>query len=259
LFVFSLLPLYFAFSYPTTSADTIFFLYGNAAVVLGLFVQTMIEQLFRMPKSDMSTLLWSAARLITVQKIAFFIACAGVAWITYNYFVPEYMKATASRAMRVASWLVPARPYGWDLITEGLSAEVVQGSAVVSGQRIVRLVAVGPDRHTVGERFGGLASNGVYRVVAWVKAQRGVRVMIEARDSVDPNTGKPSNSGVAKFDLGGHSVINSNGDILASGVEAASDNWVKVWVDLRSRDGKIFALIGLLEGRNNEHIFEAAD
>ena len=34
---------------------------------------------------------------------------------------------------------------------------------------------------------------------------------------------------------------------------------MKVWVDLRSRDGQIFALIGLLEGSNNRHVFTPAD
>ena len=32
---------------------------------------------------------------------------------------------------------------------------------------------------------------------------------------------------------------------------------MKVWVDLRSTDGQIFALIGLLEGPNNQHVFNA--
>ena len=149
-------------------------------------------------------------------------------------------------------------PSEWDLI-EGLNAEEVQGSAVVSGQRILRLVAVGADgRHALGARFGDLAPSGIYRAIAWVKAEPGVRVMIEARDSIDPHTGKPSNYGVAQFDLAARSVLNSTGDILASGVDAAADDWVKLWVDLRSKDGQIFALIGLLEGRNNRHVFTAA-
>ena len=149
-------------------------------------------------------------------------------------------------------------PNRWDLI-EGLSAEEVEGPAVVSGQRILRLVAVGADgRHALGARFGDLAPSGIYRAIAWVKAEPGVRVMIEARDSFDPHTGKPSNYGVAQFDLAARSVVNSTGDIIASGVEAAEDDWVKVWVDLRSRDGQIFALIGLLEGPNNRHVFTAA-
>ena len=79
--------------------------------------------------------------------------------------------------------------------------------------------------------------------------------MIEARDSFDPDTGKPSNYGVGQFSLSARSVVNSTGDILASGVEAAAEDWLKVWVDLRSRDGKIFVLLGLLEGRTNRHVF----
>jgi hypothetical protein len=153
----------------------------------------------------------------------------------------------------------PSTPNGWDLI-EGLNADVLQGSAVVSGQRILRLVAVGADRrHALGVRFDDLAPSGIYRATAWVKAEPGVRLMIEARDSFDPHTGKPANYGVARFDLAARSVVNSTGDIVASGVEAAADGWVKVWIDLRSRDGKIFALIGLLEGNNNQHVFTPAD
>jgi hypothetical protein len=91
----------------------------------------------------------------------------------------------------------------------------------------------------LGARFGGLASAGVYRATTWIKAEPGGGVMIEARDSFDPNTGKPSNYGVGQFSLSARSVVNSTGDILASGVEAAAEDWVKVWVDLRSRDGKI--------------------
>jgi hypothetical protein len=133
---------------------------------------------------------------------------------------------------------------------------VFQGSAVVSGQHILRLVAVGADRrHVLGVRFDDLASNTIHRATAWVKAEPGIHLMIEARDSVDPSTGKPANYGVARFDFAARSAISSNGDILASGVEAAVYDWVKIWVDLRSRDGRIFALIGLLEGGNNRHVF----
>ena len=146
-------------------------------------------------------------------------------------------------------------PNRWDLI-EGLNAEVFQGSAVVSGQHILRLVAVGADRrHVLGVRFDDLASNTIHRATAWVKAEPGIHLMIEARDFVDPSTGKPANYGVARFDFAARSAISSNGDILASGVEAAVHDWVKIWVDLRSRDGRIFALIGLLEGGNNRHVF----
>ena len=77
--------------------------------------------------------------------------------------------------------------------------------------------------------------------------------MVEARDP-----GKSSNYGVARFDLAARSVVNSTGDILASGVEAAADGWVKLWVDLRSNDGQLFVTIGLLEGPSNLHVFKSA-
>ena len=52
---------------------------------------------------------------------------------------------------------VLCRPDWWDLI-DGLSAEAVETPAVVTGQRILRLVAAGADgRHALGARFGGLA------------------------------------------------------------------------------------------------------
>jgi hypothetical protein len=281
--------------------DTIFFMYANAAIALGILVQTTTEWVFRIPKSAMSTLLWSGARLVTARSVAVSVACTAVIWVGYTYFVPDDMRAAASRAAQVASGLnrpltsspiaveritniselpplelppLPASssaPNSWDLI-EGLSARVVQDwrkganntpyhsvSAVVSGQPILQLVAVGADRrHALGARFGELVPGEIYRVVAWVKAEPGVRVMIDARDSYAPKTEKPLNYGIAQFDLASHSVVNSTGDIIASGVDAAEHDWVKVWVDLRSRDGQIFALIGLLEGRNNRHMFTPA-
>ena len=290
LFVFSLLPLYVAFSYLHTSVDTVFFMYANAAIALGVLVQTTIERVFRIPKSGMSTLLWSAARLITARSVAVSVVCAAVVWVSYNYLVPDDMKAAASRAAQVASRLnlpltsttsivkqvtniselpplelppLPASssaPNRWDLI-EGLNAEVqVAGiSAVVSGQRILRLVAVGADRrHALGARFGDLAPG--RNLSRHRLGQSRTRCPRHDRSPrlLDPNTGNPSNYGVARFDLAARSVVNSTGDIIASGVDAAEDDWVKVWVDLRSRDGQIFALIGLLEGRNNRHVFTPA-
>jgi hypothetical protein len=291
LFVFSLLPLYVAFSYLHTSVDTIFFMYASAAIVLGVLVQATIEQVLRIPKSVMST---SAARLITVRSVAVSVTCAAVVWVGYNYLVPDDVKAAASQAAQVAteynlpltstastaeqvtniSELPPlpqssSAPNRWVLI-EGLSAKVAKDwreeanktyysvpvPSVVSGQPVLRLVAVGFDRpHVLGADFGDLVPGEIYRVVAWLKTEPGVRVMIEARDSYEPNTEKPSNYGVARFNLTARSVINSDGDIIASGVEAAADEWVRVWVDLRSRDGQIFASVGPLEGRNNRHVF----
>ena len=137
-------------------------------------------------------------------------------------------------------------PDKWDFV-EGLSVEVVQASTVNSGENILRLVAAGdPGRHALAARFstsapgrselsgasmreilvavaepGGiyravewvksrfrrLVSDPVYRATAWIKAEPGVRVMIEVRDSFDPNTGKPWNYGVGRFNLGARSVV----------------------------------------------------
>jgi hypothetical protein len=281
LFAFSLLPLYVAWSFLNTSTDTITFMYAGLAITVGVFIQTTIEQIFRTQKSNMSILLSSAAHRRTEGVFVVLIMCA-VAWAANNYFAPDDMKTAPLRVVRTSSQIlsstretpvitrvtdsselpplseVSAGPDRWDLI-EGLNAELFQGSAVISGQRILRLVAVGTDgRHALGVRFGELAPDQVYRAIAWVKAEPGVRVMIEARDSNDSHTGKPSNYGVTQFDLATRSVVNSNGDILASGVEAAADDWVKLWVDLRSRDGQTFVSIGLLEGPNNRHVFTAA-
>ena len=93
--------------------------------------------------------------------------------------------------------------------------------------------------------------NGVYRTIAWVKAKPDVRVIMAARDSV-------SNEGVAQFNPAAHSVVNSTGDILASGVEADAEGWMKLRIDLRSQDGQVFVGLGLLENRNGKHIFKAA-
>jgi hypothetical protein len=153
-------------------------------------------------------------------------------------------------------------------LIEGLSAEVVAESPVVSGQRILLLTAVGADgRHALSARFGALPPGGTYRATAWVKVETGAGVMIEARDSRDPDTGRPSNYGVAQFNLTGLSIANLDacsmasvtGDILSSGVDAAADDWVKLWVELRSTDGQIFVLIGLLEEPSNRHVFKATD
>ena len=127
---------------------------------------------------------------------------------------------------------------------------------MVRGQHILRLIAVKTDgrfdtRHALAVRFRDLTPNGVYRTIAWVKATPGVRVMMAARDF-------DSNEGVAQFNPAAHLVVNSTGDILASGVEADAEGWMKLWIDLRSQDGQVFVVLGLLENRNGLHVFTAA-
>jgi hypothetical protein len=185
----------------------------------------------------------------------------GVGQVTPKSILPLLPKSNVEKVTDISKLpplpAAPSAPASWDLI-EGLSADAVEGAKPVSGVRILRLVAAGGDgRHALSARLGGLSPGGVYRAVAWAKAEPGVRVMIEARDSVDPTTGKPSNYGVANFDLGARTVMSSTGEIVASGVDAVADGWMKLWVDLSSKDGQIFVLIGLLEGPNDQHVFKA--
>jgi pimeloyl-ACP methyl ester carboxylesterase len=143
----------------------------------------------------------------------------------------------------------------WDVF-DGLHAEVIEGTSVVGGQQILRLAAVGDGRHALGARFCGLVPGGKYRAITWIKTEPDTQVMIEARDSIDPHTGKPSNYGVARFDLATRSIVNVTGDILNSGMEAAEDGWQKISVELRSRDGHVFVLLALVEGNRGGHVFK---
>jgi hypothetical protein len=52
LFVFSLLPLYAAWSNLATAIDSIVFMYASAAVVFGVLVQAIVEQIFRVSKCE---------------------------------------------------------------------------------------------------------------------------------------------------------------------------------------------------------------
>ena len=110
-------------------------------------------------------------------------------WVTVHakalaHYLKDPRVSIATRATTIGE-LPPlsesiSGPDRWDLI-DGLSAEAVEKPAVVAGQRILRLVAAGADgRHALGARFGGLAPSECYRAIAWVKAEPGVRVMIEA-------------------------------------------------------------------------------
>ena len=143
----------------------------------------------------------------------------------------------------------------WDVF-DGLHAEVIEGTSVVGGEQILRLASVGDGRHALGARFCGLVPGGTYRAITWIKTEPDTRVMIEARDLIDPHTGKPSNYGVARFNLATRSIMNVAGDIRNSKVEAAKDGWQKISVELRSANGDVFVLVGLLEGSQGRHVFK---
>ena len=60
------------------------------------------------------------------------------------------------------------------------------------------------------------------------------------------------------MDRAAGSITTSTGELLASGVERLAGQWVKVWGDLRNKDGEIFVSLSLLEGPNERHVFKAA-
>jgi len=147
-------------------------------------------------------------------------------------------------------------PNRWDMI-EGLQATPVEKLASpATGQSVLRLRALPEEgRHVISAHFTGLAPESVYRVFTWVRSVSTNRIMIEARDSVAPGTDKAWNYGMAQFDMADRSVIKSSGDLIAQGVDQADDGWLRVWGDLRTRDGQVFVVLGLLESPRNLHVF----
>ena len=120
----------------------------------------------------------------------------------------------------------------------------------------LRLSAVRPEgRHALGSAIQGLTPDGLYRVVVWVKNPLGANAMIQIRDSVSGDTGQPSNYGVAAFDLTNSSVLRSSEQLLDTGIASDRDDWKKLSVDLRSHDGRLFFVLGLLEKGSNIHVF----
>ena len=159
------------------------------------------------PKSEMSTSLSTGARLNTVRIVAVSIVCASFAWVSHNYFVAvqaswQVASSTAETVFRKVTDIselppVPESTSGpdrWDLI-EGLNAQVVQGSAMVPGWHMLRLVAAGANGQSDTVMHWGSALVGLLPVESIARSpgskhEPGVRVMIEARDSLDSALGK---------------------------------------------------------------------
>jgi hypothetical protein len=115
------------------------------------------------------------------------------------------------------------------------------------------------DLRILGSRSRGVGPGMVYRVAARIKSEEDVDVIIEARDSPDIFTGKPSNHGVVRFNLATRSVVSSIGEILANGVETTTDGWIRLWAGLRSKDGQVFASFGVLDGSNHRRASPPVD
>jgi hypothetical protein len=138
----------------------------------------------------------------------------------------------------------------WDLVM-GLNAEPVNIPAVVSGQTPLQLTAAptedkdAQDRHAVALQFSGLNRGGVSRATVWVKSAN-TKLQLQVRDSQDTQTGKSPNAGEVQFNLKTRSTTVAYGNLLAQGIDITTDGWNKVWVDLKSADGNVFVLLGLL-------------
>jgi hypothetical protein len=65
---------------------------------------------------------------------------------------------------------------------------------------------------------------------------------------LDVRYGVVENQTMTKFDPTARAVLGSEGKSPAQGVQPGPDNWTKLWVDLRSRDGLVFVYIGILGG-----------
>ena len=220
----------------------------------------------------------------STRVLAVLAACALFGWGLYSCLTRPHRNAPAATAARqdtpkpaepkrtevgVAVALtkledLPALPQTasgpnrWDLI-EGLSAAGAPGASPATGQPVLRLTALTSEgRHAISARFTDRAPDAVYRATIWVKASPVNNIMMEARDSVVDGTGKPSNYGVARFDMTARAVINASGDFVGQGIERGPDDWVKVWADVLSKDGQIYVLLGMLESPNNLHVFKGA-
>jgi hypothetical protein len=146
----------------------------------------------------------------------------------------------------------------WDLL-DGLNAEVIDNTSHVEGEPTLRVTATpGAGRHAIAVRFSGLAAGGIFGITAWVKGPPGARMMLEARDGADVQTKEQAHYGVARFDLASPSVVDATRDVHEAAIATDVDGWRKVQAAIASGDGVVYALIGMLDGANNNHIFNGS-
>jgi hypothetical protein len=138
----------------------------------------------------------------------------------------------------------------------GLNAKPLDTPEVVSGESPLELTAVrsARNRHAVAMQFSGLNPGGAYHATAWVKSD-GSNVLLQVRDAVDDQTGKSPDEGEVDFDFRTGASTTDSGNLLAHGVDSSADGWHKAWVDLKTDDGNIFVLLGLIEGGGTGDVF----
>lgn len=188
--------------------------------------------------------IWTALAILTVGVIAYVINST-------EWFVATPRAQDPNRETAMADLPDLPRAVRWDLVM-GLNAEPVNTPAVVSGQKPLQLTAVptkdsdAQDRHAVALEFSGLKPGGVYRATVWVKSAN-TNIQVQVRDSQDAQTGKSPDEGEVQFNLETGSTTAVDGNLLAQGLDTTTDGWNKAWVDLKSADGSVFVLLGLLE------------
>jgi hypothetical protein len=141
----------------------------------------------------------------------------------------------------------PATPgFRWQVV-RGLNVQAVDADAMVSGQRVLRLIATPNDGgHTLAVRLTGLDKNQTYRISAWVKSVAGGNVELAAFDR--PNTDKPLNNGDAVFDLYNHQVLDESG-VQGRDIEQHPNYWQKVWINVATSDGQLLVAVRPTNGR----------
>ena len=128
----------------------------------------------------------------------------------------------------------------------GLNAEVEAGNPVVAGQTILRLVAVPTTgRHYFAAQSTALNKNHVHRIIAWIKAQAGVKVQMQVSDKLTVNYGS------VIFTPGTRLISSPSGGLKGRGIEQGPGEWQKIWVDLPTADGEfILALVLISKERD---------
>jgi hypothetical protein len=160
--------------------------------------------------------------------------------------------AGAITAQTVLADLPPTTTPGFATVAIlGLNARVEDGSPVVSGQPILRLVAVSAGRHYLAAQFTTLEAGQVYRIAAWVKAPAGVKLEMEVSDELKSRGGPPANYGAALFDPA-RNVLSASGLLKGRGIEQGPDGWRRIWMDLATSSGDFILSLGLVGREGKE-------
>ena len=143
------------------------------------------------------------------------------------------------------------KPRGFDwYVVRGLNVKPADGTSVVAGQPILRLITTPNDTgHSLVAQYRGLNKNQVYRITAWVKPEAGGNVEVSALDQ--PN-GTPLNQCTVILDLSSKTFLTVTGT-KAHGVEQGPDNWRKVWLDLPTSDGQFLVAIRPAKGNSDDY------